>query len=131
MSHIAKLKLTIKNLTALELAAAELGCELVLGLKQHKYYRGQTAKCDHVIRVKGASAQTYEIGVIENEDGTYSLNADFYQGGHGLVDRVGYNAEKLNNEYAVQVAMAHLSEEGYRPYRWVNEHNQVVITAEK
>ena len=64
MSHVVKLKLQVRDLSALELAAAELGCELVRDQKTHLYYAGNRAKCDHVIRVKGAGAQTYEIGVI-------------------------------------------------------------------
>ena len=131
MSHVVKLQLQVKDLGALELAANELGCELVRDQKTHLYYAGNRAKCDHVIRVKGAGAQTYEIGVIAKPDGTFELQADFYRGGYGLTDRVGYQAQTLTNEYAVQVAMKHVAEQGYRPYRWVNELNQVVITAER
>lgn len=131
MSHVVKLKVQIKNLGALEKAAAELGCELVRGQQEHLYYAGNRAKCDHAIKVTGASEQTYEIGVIAKNDGTYELQADFYNGGYGLVDRVGSQAETLINEYAVQLAMQHVAEQGYRPYRWVNDLNQVVVTAER
>ena len=44
MSHVVKLKLQVRDLSALELAAAELGCELVRDQKTHLYYAGNRAK---------------------------------------------------------------------------------------
>lgn len=132
MSHVVKLSgIPVTNLDLLAAAAEALGCELVRGQKTHLYYAGNRAKCDHVIRVKDGSARTYEIGVIENRDGAYTLQADFFNGGCGLEEKVGDNARTLFNEYAVQTAMAHLVYEGYRPYRWVNSEGNVVITAER
>jgi hypothetical protein len=51
--------------------------------------------------------QAYEIGIVTRRDGKpgYLLLWDFYQGGYGLVDRVGENAKRLQQLYALEVTL--------------------------
>lgn len=51
-------------------------------------------KCDHAIRVKGAS---YEIGIVKKGN-TYKLLWDFWSSG-GLGRALGKNAERLKQAY--------------------------------
>lgn len=131
MSHVVKLKgIPLTDLDLLATAAESLGCELVRDQTTHLYYAGNRAKCAHVIRVKNATARTYEIGVLVNKDGTFALQADFFNGGHGLQEMVGEDGKRLFNEYAVQTAIQHLTSRGYRPSRWVNAEGNVVVSTE-
>lgn len=130
MSHISTIQLKVNSLEALGKAAEDLGCELVRGVKKYKWYGGQMSgqqlpagfttkdlgKCEHVIRVKGADAKTYEIGVAAARDGSggYVLMTDFFAGGYGLVDKVGNNASFLKQGYAAEVAIAQARRKGLK-----------------
>ena len=134
MSHIVTLELEINDLSALEKAAENLGCELVRGQKTYKWYgesvgdyplpEGMTAgdlgKCDHAIRVKG-NPDAYEIGVVESKTkrGAYSLAYDFWNDGYGLMQKVGANAGKLKQEYTVQALIRKTA--GRRSVRSISE----------
>ena len=102
MSHVTtiKTKQVIKSLETLEAACRMLGTvELVRDAKQHKYWRGALAPCDHKIRVKN-NEDAYEIGVVRKGN-EFELNADFFIGGCGLVDAVGQDASRLLQAHAV------------------------------
>ncbi|MHB8974283.1 MAG: hypothetical protein ACYC3X_29370 [Pirellulaceae bacterium] len=102
MSHITKIntKKDITSLDKLEQACRLLGTvELVRDAKEHKYWGGKSAPCDHKIRVRN-NEDAYEIGVIKDGD-KWALNADFFIGGYGLEDAVGKNGGKLLQAYAV------------------------------
>lgn len=138
MSHVATIDLEIKDLDALALACEPLGLELVRGQKAYNWYGrsvgdsplpvGFTAqdlgKCDHVIRIKGTTLNgridnrmPYEIGLATRRDGKagYTLMWDTWQGGHGLVHRVGgEKAEALKQGYATEVAVRIAKREGFR-----------------
>ncbi|SRR6266566_5026868 len=127
MSHIVKEKLRIFNLDALAQACKNLGVELRMGQKTHKWYgqwmgdyplpEGYTTddlgKCDHAIRVPG-NPQAYEIGVVQQRDaqGGYALMYDFWAGGYGLMDKVGKNCDSLYREYAIQATLQQQYSEG-------------------
>lgn len=114
MSHTAKIQeLKIRNLDALDRAAAELGIELVRGQKTYKTY--STQKCDHALHLKG-NREAYEIGVVadKQEAGTYDLMQDTFAGGHGMVAIVGGpDCGKLKQSYAAQLALEHYQQEGW------------------
>jgi hypothetical protein len=116
MSHITKLTLFIEDLDALEQACAEdLGLELVRGQKTHKAYFGNKNRCEHAIRVPG-NTQAYEIGLVSKTNGEpgYEMQWDDYAGGHGLVEKVGVGAKKLEQAYKARVAARLYQRKGYR-----------------
>lgn len=128
MSHIAKVQIIVKDLEALAAAATALGCELVTGQKTHRYYANAQGKCEHAIRVTG-SKEAYEIGVVRGADGNWELQADFYQGGRGLAEKVGADAVKLRQEYAAQVAEKQARRMGKRVQRSLREDGAIVLRA--
>ena len=93
MSHVVDCDVKITDLDALEAAVKEeLGGELIRGKKSYKWWgrfegdyplpegvrQEDLGKCDHVIKVPGAS---YEVGVVEQKDGSFKLQYDFYTTG--------------------------------------------------
>ncbi len=123
MSHVTDVKLKIKDLEALEEAAAACGLDLRLGQTTHAWYgkfmndseegrrvvkeRGQQAlgKCEHALRLKNHQQGDYEIGVVKSLDGDgYDLLLDEWGPGRKLVNAVGPSANKLRQEYAVAQA---------------------------
>ena len=133
MSHIASVKITIKDLDALARAAKELGLELVQGQKTFKWYGrwmndyhapeaavkngfdpNKFGQCEHAIRIPG-NAGAYEVGVVQNPGGEgYTLLYDNYCAGKGLEALIGKGAQKLQQEYGVQVARKHAARLGLR-----------------
>lgn len=109
MSHVTKIKATIKDIDALKKGCARLGLEFRENKKTFNWwgtnvgdYRedgvdpSMNGKCEHAIALKGSSflhqpdrRQPYEVGVCSNEDGTYSLKMDYFAGGNGIVNAVG------------------------------------------
>lgn len=115
MSHIAEIKIQIRDLDALTAAAKKLGLEFRRDQKQHRYYAGKMSPCDHALTIAGAiGAGAGEIGVVRKEGSTYGLNWDSYGGGGGLVAKVGQKAEKLVQGYAVEVAVREAMRKGFR-----------------
>lgn len=126
MSHVVKLAVMVRDLDALAAAATALGCELVTGQKTHRYYANAQGKCEHAIRVVG-NESAYEIGVVRGTDGNWELQADFWQGGRGLAEKVGTGAVKLRQEYAAQVAEKQARRMGKRVHRSVREDGSIVL----
>lgn len=117
-SHVATIDCEIRDLDALEIACRRLGLEFRHGQQTYRWFgefvgdaplpKGMTAedlgKCDHAIAVPD-NDRAYEIGVRQNEDGTYTLAWDFFNGGYGLETIVGgRDSKKLVAEYSVAVA---------------------------
>lgn len=120
MSHIAEVNLLVQDLNALQRACQRLGLELMRHQQSYRWYgrsvgdyslptgfrKDELGRCEHAIRIPG-NDQAYEIGIVTRRDGKpgYVLLWDFYQGGYGLVDRVGENAERLQQLYALEVTL--------------------------
>ena len=100
MSHITTVKTEINDLESLEVAARSCGLEFVREAKSYRWYYAPKA-CDHVLRVVGGNAQAYEVGVFAQGDGTFKLEFDGWNGGYGLMERIGPGAGKLMQAYAV------------------------------
>jgi len=129
MSHVATIDVEVRDLEALKAACQALGLEFVAGQRTYRWYgrhvgdyslpQGFTAEdlgnCDHAIRVPG-NRQAYEIGVVKRRDGRpgYVLLWDFWCGGYGLEERVGKNAHKLRQAYAVEAAKRAAQRTGQR-----------------
>ena len=77
MSHISQCKTNIQDLDTLQAACEELGFTVLRNSTCKLYYSRQNFKSDLVIRGKGMK---YDIGVKQNEDGTYELVTDFFMG---------------------------------------------------
>ena len=141
MSHIAELMPDVKDLEALRQAAMDVDCEMV---KQptYRWYgtfvgdsplppgvdKAKLGQCDYAIRVKGAGLDTYEIGVVKVGD-KYALLCDEWQGGYGLVAKVGAGAAKLKQAYGARVAERHLAARGISVIRQVLESGKIVLKA--
>lgn len=155
MSHVATIKVEVKDLDALDKACQEIGCELVRGQKNYRWYgshvgdyplpEGFTAqdlgKCDHAIRLKeqpkmpngmAYRQQPYEIGVVKNKTGDgYTLLWDFWAGGYGLEQVVGKDAQRLRQEYATEVAYRAALRKGFRVTKTRKANGTIALTCTK
>ena len=148
MSHVTTISVVITSLEALEQACQKLGLQFNRNQKKYKWYGtfvgdyreagtdpAQMGKCDHAISVPG-NKDAYEIGVALNQDGTYSLRYDFWQGGYGLEKLAGKKCDNLVNTYtqavAIQEATKFAAAEGYTlTSEWDAEASETVITLRK
>ena len=139
MSHITEAKLLIKDVDALDAAAAECGFVFMKDQNTHAWYgqmvgdseegrrtareRGveNLGKCAHALRLKDHKQGDYEIGVVKNTDGTFSLLYDTWGPGRRLEQAAGVNLSKLRQEYAVAVTQARVTKtmarQGFRMTR--------------
>jgi hypothetical protein len=144
MSHLVTIDLEIKSLDRLKAAAEQLGLEFAANQKTYRWF-GRTVgdyplpkgfaaadlgKCEHALRVKGKPG-AYEIGVTSRRDGRpgFTLLWDFWQGGYGLQDCVGENANKLKQAYATEHAKRYWARKGYRVTSTKKEDGTVVLKA--
>lgn len=135
MSHVSAMKVKVKNLAALKVAAEELGLQFVEGQTKFKWYgqwqddwHGKNAAfrsgvnpkdygtCAHAIRDPNNS-KAYEVGVIDMKDGSHVLAWDNWQGGYGLAEKIGSNCEKLQQSYAKQCVILDAQKKGYQVQR--------------
>jgi hypothetical protein len=111
MSHLAKIELEIKDLSALRTAVQNLGYEFREGQQTYAWYgrfvgdaplpdgvsKEELGKCIHAIRVPGCS---YEIGVVQKGP-HYILLWDYWHAG-GLSKVIGNNAGILKQAYTLE-----------------------------
>lgn len=142
-SHVAKIDLEIRDLEALTMAAERLGLRFNRGQTSYRWYgrsvgdyplpegftEADLGKCNHAIGLNSDSAYAalskhgqvpYEIGVVDNGDGTFTLLWDFFAGGFGLEDVVGADAKNLTDEYAVCVIERAAQQQGWQYERQGN-----------
>jgi hypothetical protein len=129
MSHTVDLQVSILDLEALKASCEPLGLEFRENQRQFKSYFPEA--CEHAIRVKGNS-QAYEVGVIKANVGRgWTLKADSYGGGKGLMDVIGgIQANKLRQEYSLQVGAKKIPR-GYRMQRVVTANGHVQLRASR
>lgn len=148
MSHVVKIKTTIKSLSALKKAAKRCGLRFRENQTSYKWYgrfvgdspmpegfcwtdeRGHRVgtgphvlgRCDHALSVEG-KPNAYEVGVYSTgKPGEYGIIWDWWKGGYGLQDRIGTgrnDATKLLDEYAFAVA-----EEVAQAQGWMTERTE-------
>ena len=106
MSHISKIELEVKDLTALDQACHRLGLKFFEGQKTFRWY-GESASCDHAIRIPEAQ---YEIGVVRQESG-YALTCDFFD--PGIEKAIGPNGGRLKQAYAIAKTRAEARKKNY------------------
>lgn len=100
MSHVTTVDVVLADLSVLDLACQRLGLELVKDRREFRRFSG-SAPCDHCIRIPGNDT-AYQIGVVKRSGGPgYELQLDSWQGGYGMLDRVGgETCPKLRQAYA-------------------------------
>jgi len=106
MSHFATIKTQLKDINALRLACAELSLQL-LENAEARGYDGRTTMGHFVIQLKGP----YDIALNHQEDGTYALTTDWWDG--HVEAEVGKGYGKLLQLYAVQKATLEAKKRGH------------------
>ena len=110
MSHFTKVATKINDLVALRKALDALGWKYTHSEQgvEVRGWRGQTMKAEMSIDMG-----KYDVGVVKQEDGTYSLEADWW----GVETTRGLKEEEvvkeLNAKYAYQRVVAAVEAEGY------------------
>lgn len=130
MSHLVKVKVQVKDLDALEVAAGKLGMVMNRGQATYRWYgvsvgdyplpegfsEEQLGKCDHALSIPGNSG-AYEVGVVDHHDGNFSLLFDFWSGGYGLMEKIGKDAGKLIEEYSMAAIENECAAQGWMTQR--------------
>jgi hypothetical protein len=149
ISHITDARLKVKDLEALDMAGQVLGFELVRDKTSYNWFQnfvGDSAeglrvaaergahtfgKCEHVLRRKGAAATDYEIGVVRDPDGAYSLLYDTWGSGQKLEQAAGVRLARLRQEYSVAVTQRRvektLGRQGFRMTRETKEGGRIQL----
>lgn len=128
MSHITTIAMQIKDLKSLAKAATRLGLEFREGQRTQRYYANKTNPCDHAIAIPGNST-AYEIGVIADKDGTYTLAFDDFSGGKGMMEIVGKACCRLKQAYTVEVAKKKLKAQGYTVTEKTDANGNILVQA--
>lgn len=143
MSHIAKIEIEIKDLSALKNAAKRLGGAFVENQKTYQWYgrlvgggpplpegfaESDLGKCEHAIRVPRAN---YEIGVCSRRDNKpgYTLLWDFWGPG-GLPQAIGAKGQKLIQAYGVEAAKNAAKRQGYAVQETTKQDGSIVLTVQ-
>ncbi len=143
MSHVVKLKVEIKDLSALKVAAKELGLEFVEGADGWRWWGYSVGDyklpenfseanlkndCLHVLRVPGNTG-AYDVGIFKSKTHPgYELLWDFYgTAGKALEAKIGKDGKKLIQEYSTAVAMSIYRKQGFRVSKTVKD-DKVVLT---
>ena len=128
MSHIVAIKLKIHDLDALIAATKALGVEFMRDQKTHRAFASNVGQCDYAIRVPG-NDRAYEVGVVREATGDYTLQSDFWRGGYGLEAKVGKDGQKLIQEYAAQVTQKWAYTQGLRVTRRITTDGRIIMEA--
>ena len=94
MSHFTTIQTQIKDIDALRDACAELGLEL-LHDAEARGFNTNRRKGEYVIHLQGP----YDIALNRQEDGTYGLSTDWWQG--HVEKEVGFGYCRLLQLYGV------------------------------
>lgn len=146
MSHVADVDIKIRDLTAFASAVKALGGEYLPNEHDIRWYgrflddwssdraaRNRISperfgKSDAgIARFPGC---TYDVGLLKNEDGSYTPYYDTYGQGHGLTKVLGgMDCTKLKDEYAAAVSMRVLARKGFRVQRTTGSKGEIVLKA--
>jgi hypothetical protein len=112
MSHITKIQTKIYNISSLAEAAEQLGLEFIENRRTFRCFGWGDTSCDHVLKVSGNST-AYEVGLKLSHDGSYELKFYDFDGGYGLMKKIGAAAGLLLQRYAVVEATRLARIQGY------------------
>lgn len=90
------------------------------GIKPDDY-----GKCSHCISMPGESH--YEIGVVEREDGSYTLIWDFYSTGRMISNYIGKGAELLMAEYSREFIHDYATKNGFIMNEYTDSEGNLVL----
>ncbi len=110
MSHFTTIQTAVRDTAALREACRELGVELIENATA-RGYGSNTHKGDLVIKLKGP----YDIAVNKQQDGTYGLTCDWWDG--HVEKEVGTNYGRLLQLYGVHKARIEAQKKGYTTRR--------------
>ncbi len=109
MSHFTKVTTKISDMEALEKAIASMGLRLTHNAPC-RYYYGETMK-ENVVSLPGR----YDLSIEEGANGTYDLNADFYEGD---VERtIGPGGSRLMRSYTIEKLKIEARKKGYSVHK--------------
>ena len=125
-SHVVSIQVEVRDLDALQRAAESLGLEFRQDQQTYRWFGqwagdyplpegmtpGQLGKCHHALAIPGKES-AYEVGIVEQPDGSYRLMWDFFLGGFGLEEKIGTGAEKLIARYAIEKARSECERLGW------------------
>ena len=120
MSHFTTVKTQIKDIAALRSACAELGLEVKQNAQARGYYENKI-KGDYVIQLKGP----YDIALNKQQDGTFGLTADFWDG--HVEKEVGTGYGKLLQLYGVYKAAIEAKKKGLSVLRRQQQNGSIKL----
>lgn len=146
VSHVADVDIKIRDIACFEKAVIALGGEYLPDEHNIRWYgqflndwssdRAAVNRIDPkrfgksdagIARFPGC---TYDVGLLKNEDGSYTPYYDTYGQGHGLTKVLGgENCVKLKDEYAAAVTTRMLARKGFRVQRTVDKQGAIVLKA--
>ena len=122
MSHFSKVTTQIKDIAALERAVAELG----LTMTSHQKVRGYTdINAEHVIKLNGQ----YDVGLELNEDMTFRLVYDPYQG--HVENELGPGCGRLLQRYAVCKLEVEARKKGLSVFRNYQQNGNIQVVLQQ
>lgn len=151
MSHVADIDIKITDLGAFKTAIQALGGEYLPDETTIRWYGSflndwrQGNKIDPRAAVNRIDPKrfgktdaglarfpgsAYDLGLLKNEDGSYTPYFDSYGQGHGLTAVLGgLDCKKLKDEYAAAVSTRMLARKGFRVNRTTGPKGEIVLKA--
>lgn len=141
MSHVVGMGMRFRSLECLVRAGEECEMELIQD-SNYKWFgsfvgdsplpdgftKDELGKCVYKLRVKG-NANAYEVGVVRSKThpGEWELLFDFWQGGYGLIEKIGEGGKKLKQAYTLNIGERHARKLGLRPKRIQQTNGHVIL----
>lgn len=146
MSHVADVNIKVKDLSCFKTAVEALGGEYLADATKIRWYgrflndwnseRAAVNRIDAkrfgtsdagIARFPGCN---YDVGLLKNEDGSYTPYYDTYGSGHGLTKVLGGEAcTRLKDEYAAAVTTRMLARKGFRVTRTTDKAGAITLKA--
>lgn len=130
MSHISKLSVRITDADALAQACRELGLDLRRDQRRFKTFAGQQNECDMAI-VDPANKLAYEVGLVAAKDGKgWEVHLDEWDGGKGIMHKLGTQAGLLLQRYGIAAAERKASADGWQSRRETLQDGSIRVICE-
>lgn len=121
MSHQTKVKTVLTDLAALREAAESLGFTNFQENATWRKYGGQTEeKADLVM---SHPEHRFDVGVVKQADGTYTLSTDYYE---NMADTIGQNGQILVQEWTKITAIQAAQLDGFFVEEQKNEQTGTI-----
>ena len=146
MSHVVEISVECRDLDCLEEACGQLGLTLSRGQKRYRWYgqfvgdaplptgftKAELGQCDHAVVIPGDD-KAYQVGVVRRRDGKegFTFLLDEWNGGYGLVDKIGQGGSKLLQEYSIAVAAKQARRQGMSVQRKLLQDGRVQLVCRR